>query len=153
MATTSSPEDRFWPKVSKGESCWLFTGGTKNLGYGLFWLEGKMVLAHRFSWELVNGQIPDGLCVLHQCDTRNCVRPDHLYLGTMADNCRDRDSRGRYTVLRGEANGRSRLTNEDVHLIRARYENGESSRKLGHEFGVSKTLVLRIAKRQTWAHI
>lgn len=86
--------ERFWKKVVKSEGCWLWNGGVYDAAdeptYGSF--QGKN--AHRFSWELHNGTIPPGLFVLHKCDVKPCVRPDHLYLGTRKDNARDFNERG-----------------------------------------------------------
>lgn len=87
---------RFWSHVDKTDGCWLWTGADKGaLGHGRFYVKGKRTKVHRFSWELANGPIPPGLFVLHRCDNGACVRPDHLFLGTQADNIRDMDSKGR----------------------------------------------------------
>jgi hypothetical protein len=90
-------EDRFWAKVEKTEGCWLWTGSRRPPGgYGQFRSANQqMVSTHRFSWELHNGLIPPGLCVCHRCDNPACVRPDHLFLGTMLDNNRDMMAKGR----------------------------------------------------------
>ena len=76
--------------------CWLWTAFTKENGYGQFGrAKHDGVYAHRFSYELHVGPVPEGLCVLHKCDVRSCVRPDHLFLGTERDNAHDRDTKGR----------------------------------------------------------
>lgn len=82
---------RFWSKVQKSDACWLWTKGTTHGGYGRFTLPRNIgtVMAHRVSWELAFGPIAAGLKVLHRCDVRACVRPDHLRLGTQKDNIRD----------------------------------------------------------------
>lgn len=96
--------ERFWPRVNRDGPvpshrpdlgpCWIWTGGVGSHGYGAL---AKSALAHRFSWELHNGPIPSETpCVLHHCDTRRCVRPDHLFLGTRADNTADMISKGRH---------------------------------------------------------
>ena len=96
-----SPADRFWKWVNKTEKCWLWTGRTNKTkpgtGAGQFRIVGRKnpILAHRFSWELVNGPVPDGMCVCHKCDVPYCVRPDHLFLGTQSDNSKDMWSKGR----------------------------------------------------------
>lgn len=91
----SPPIPRFWPKVQKTKSCWLWSGATGRGDYGHFIVKRKLIKAHRFSWELVNGKIPSGLHCLHHCDNPPCVRPDHLFLGTDLDNARDAINKGR----------------------------------------------------------
>ena len=91
-------EQRFWAKVDKESpnGCWEWTAGLNGAGYGQFTMwPASPVRAHRFSWELRHGPIPDGLCALHRCDNRPCVNPDHLFLGTRGDNIRDCFSKGR----------------------------------------------------------
>ena len=85
-------ENRFWPFVNKTESCWLWTGSCNPNGYGQISRERRgmnPVLAHRLSWRIHFGEDPGGNCVLHHCDNPKCVRPDHLFLGDMADNTHD----------------------------------------------------------------
>lgn len=110
-----STVERFWSFVDKFDhpkGCWLWTGSTNPAGYGVFSNESRiMVMAHRISWEISNKQpIPNQLKVLHQCDVRNCVRPDHLFIGTQHQNVLDMESKGRGRHLGGENNGRSKLT-------------------------------------------
>ena len=79
-----------------GTGCWLWTASLTGPGYGQFGVKGRVELAHRVSYELHVGAIPDGLCVLHRCDVRHCVNPNHLFLGTHSDNSRDCVSKGRH---------------------------------------------------------
>jgi hypothetical protein len=134
-----SAEDRFWAKVQKTDSCWVWTAATDSDGYGVFNAPGHRA-AHPFSYELHNGPIPEGLCVLHKCDNPPCVRPDHLFLGTKKDNAVDMAIKGRCRT--------TRLTPEQVIAIRSRYrEGGVTMLALGQEYGVNKTTVRRIIKR------
>jgi hypothetical protein len=90
--------ERFWPKVRKGPDCWLWAACTAN-GYGTIGSGGKhghQLLAHRVAWEMAYGPIPPGLCVLHHCDNRLCVRHGHLFLGTHKDNTQDMMAKGRH---------------------------------------------------------
>jgi HNH endonuclease len=91
-----SSDERFWGRVDKSGECWEWTGSLGSHGYGEFGVAGDRVLAHRYSYELASGPIPDGLYVCHHCDNRRCVRPDHLFLGTARDNALDMVRKGRW---------------------------------------------------------
>lgn len=101
---SAAVEERFWAKVDKSGDCWVWTAavvGSRNPkykrigGYGAFGVGGKVRRAHRVSWELANGPIPDGALVCHSCDNRSCVRPSHLFIGDQSDNVHDMDAKGR----------------------------------------------------------
>lgn len=152
--------ERFWVKVDKTGDCWIFTGAINDRGYGCFRFDcvRTMELAHRVSWELANGPIPDGLCVLHHCDNPPCVRVDHLFLGTRADNAADCGMKGRWnphgrTTVCGEAHPDARLTNTDVLAIRHDYEQGVFQRVLAERFGVSQGTIHDVVVRKTWKHL
>ncbi len=139
-----TPIDRFWAKVHKGSDCWNWIGAT-NGRYGDLWLGRKLVRAHRFAYELLIGPIPSGLWVLHRCDNGLCVKPEHLFVGTNADNQRDAVGKKRTIhwthperLARGERNGWSKLTDSQVEQIRSRYRLGiVGCYVLGREFGVT----------------
>ena len=141
MRQVISIHDRFWSKVDKSEDCWLWTAATDPNGYGRVRYNRENNKAHRVAWILTNGKIPIGLCVLHDCDNPPCVNPDHLYVGTMADNCRDRDEKGRGVappVHSGETHHFAKLTNEQIAEIRELHVTGEYTfTVLGQMYGVS----------------
>lgn len=156
---------RFWEKVEKTDGCWLWIASTNRKGYGRFGIDAcdGMRLAHRWSWEIHNGPIPDGLCVLHRCDVPACVNPAHLFLGTRVDNNADMERKGRgnrvgWRNVRdrrpGELRHNSKLTVERVREIRVLYEAGDVSyTKLGRLYGVGRTTIEQVVKRKKWAHV
>lgn len=161
--------ERFWNKVHKTETCWNWIGRLSHDGKGYGRISerpGKMRPAHKMSWELANGPVPDGLLVLHRCDNTACIRPDHLWLGTSADNTRDMYEKGRGAVgdrngsrlyperlWRGEKHTESKLTETNVRDIRQRVSCGEKRCNLAQEYGVTGALVGLIVKRKIWRHI
>lgn len=164
---------RFWSKVDKISGpmhptlgrCWVWTGGRFRFGYGKVCSAKKKLLAHRLAWKDFAGAIPDGLCVLHNCDNPPCVNPAHLFLGTQADNNADRDAKGRQValrgdrhhlrvnpeqIIRGESHGRSKLTDAKVRAIRLAIG---SHVMVGREFGVSESTIALIRKGRIWSHV
>ncbi len=149
-------EERFHAKYIPEPTgdCWLWIGGDTGNGYGRIRRKGgKKILAHRLSWELHNGPIPDGLCVLHKCDTPPCVNPDHLFLGTQKDNIQDAFKKGRLFIPKGEDNKQSKLKNEDIIEIRKLREQGYTQVLLGKMFGVRHTTIGNICNNKTWKHV
>jgi hypothetical protein len=144
--------DRFWSKVEKSDGCWNWTAGTYVNGYGIFKLDRRNWRAHRLSYKLKCGPIPDGMQVLHKCDNRLCVNPDHLFLGTNADNMADKVAKGREAHYGhpGERQGQSKLTNDQVLAIRA---SSGPHRDVAAEFGMSRSQVRDIRTRRAWKHI
>jgi hypothetical protein len=143
---------RFWTKVIVSDGCWLWTGHRTRKGYGTFRLRRRMVSAHRLAYTALVGQIPDGLNVLHSCDTASCVNPAHLRPGTHGDNVRDRQARCRQA--RGERIAAAKLNAEKVREIRQRYAaGGVLQRELAAEFGISDMQVSSIVRRKKWAHV
>jgi hypothetical protein len=145
---------RFWAKVHKTPVCWIWRGRVTPFGYGTFWFEGKDKPAHRVSWILTNGPIIGDLDVCHRCDVPDCVRPDHLFLGTAHDNIMDCERKGRAVHPRGEAAGKAKLTERQVLCIRALhvpYVTGLT--KLARIFHVTPQCINSIVHRITWRHL
>lgn len=144
--------ERFERMIAVGSSdCWYWTGSVNRLGYGIF-VALNETKAHRVAYKLFCGEIPEGLFVLHKCDTRCCVNPDHLMLGTQADNVKDMVSKGRakQIPLYGEKNPQSKLTVSQVKEIRCRVKNGETQRSMCTIFGVSPMTISRLVRGETW---
>jgi len=165
---------RFWSHVQKSnpDNCWLWSAYRDKIGYGRFAIKQecgkyKSILAHRISFTLTSGTLPENLCVLHKCDNPPCVNPNHLFLGTLQDNIDDMVAKGRqskglssgsYTKPEsrtyGERNGCSKLTNEQITEMRERYIKGNVTQKLlGTEYGVDQSLISYIVNWKRWPHI
>lgn len=128
----SYPEDdpyfrRFWSKVHKTGSCWLWKAGVDIGGYGVFTFKGKSVKAHRVSYELAYDPIPEGLFVLHKCDNPPCVNPKHLFVGTIAENNADRNNKGRTVAPKGDKNGARLYPQRCAEGARQRSQNKPES--------------------------
>lgn len=148
--------ERFWAKVNKTDICWLWTASLSTHGYGQIGVGRRIQRAHRVAWFLTFGTWPtDKVC--HRCDNPLCVKPDHLFLGTQADNLKDMRDKGRGRLPppspRGEANNKTSFTTADVRIIRERYAQGDSLRTLGRAYGVWHTTISDVVHRRTWAHI
>lgn len=147
-------EERFWEKVRKGDGCWEWTAHLNMYGYGTIRDGDKFCSAHRVSWKLHFGPIPRGLCVCHRCDNPKCVCPSHLFLGTVADNARDRESKGRAVYLRGERNGMAKLTAPKVLAIRReRLVSNTSVAQLALRYGVCKSTIGYVISGERWGHV
>ena len=147
-------EQRFWAKVDKSGECWVWTASCFEDGYGVFnHRNGKR--AHRASWELHFGPIPDGMMVCHRCDNPPCVRPDHLFLGSGEENVADRVAK--YRTSRGLrhaliASGR-KLSIEDVTGIKRDLAGGIPQKEIATRLGVVQQTISKIARGERWAHV
>jgi hypothetical protein len=122
------------------------------MGYGRVWVPGpRQESCHRVSYELSVGAIPDGAQVLHRCDVPLCVNPDHLFVGTHADNMNDRDAKGR--TPRGEQSGRARLTENIIREVKKRRCAGESVTEIARDLGVPRGLLYSAVNGHTWRHV
>lgn len=158
-------EERFFEKVSPepNSGCWLWIAATSRFGYGkIGHPDSRTPLdAHRVSWTIHHGPIPPGLEVMHRCDVPQCVNPDHLTLGTHADNMADASQKGRMknkkdlTLVQGEKNARAILTERDVLSIRKRAATGIYGIRcsLAREYGVSSATIYHIVDRTIWKHL
>ena len=149
--------DRFWDNVIKTETCWLWTQAPEGGGYGVFKFKGKSFRAHRLVISLTGGKIPKNMCVLHKCDVRNCVNPEHLFFGTRADNAHDMKSKHRQKFLSGEENRSHKLTLAQVNEIRLKYSKRlkysfkqPTLAEIGEKYGVSGSNISLILNSNAW---
>lgn len=155
---TLSIEERLYSKIKINtySGCWEWMGTTRN-GYGRITVGSRTdgsrrtEAAHRLSYILKYGEIPEGMEVCHRCDNRKCINPDHLFLGTRQDNINDREKKGRNITFSGESNPMSKLTQKDVIRLRQRKARENISyEKLAKEYGVNKRTVIDAIKGKNW---
>lgn len=152
-ANYGSPLERFWRHIEPDTNggCWLWSGTLLDVGYGQFSVNRAKTSAHRFSWESLRGPIPSGMFICHRCDVRACVNPDHLFLGTQADNMRDAAHKGR--VSRGDNHLNAVVNETIVREIRALAEAGQKPAQIAKTYGLKRTTVGAIVRRRAWAHV
>lgn len=153
----------FWNKVDKSSGCWNWTAALNEKGYGIFHDGLRTDKAHRIAWRLLIGEIKDNLCVLHKCDNPRCVNPDHLFLGTRADNNADMKSKGRHVpggtytsgnYVRGADHHEAKVNPDIVREIRSKYIPGVYGyMRLAKEYGLGASTVHKIIHRRTWDHV
>lgn len=144
---------RFWAKVDKRgqDECWEWQACKKN-GYGAVTINGKRYGAHRVSYTLKYGPIPEGMLVCHRCDNPACVNPLHLFLGTLDDNLKD--CAAKHRMHPGERTNSAKLTAQQITELRLRYANGDANQyQLAAEYGVVQPVISRIIRRHTWKHV
>jgi len=161
IETFFSTVNKNGPCTDTGKTrCWIWTK-TKpgKLGYCRVRIGGKKTLAHRLAYEIVNGELTkEKPCVLHKCDNPSCVRPDHLFAGTISDNNADkvrklRQSRGKAHSFPGSTHPASHLIESQVLEIRVRCSNGERQKDLSFQFGISKQAINDIVRGRRWLHV
>lgn len=153
--------ETFWTRVEKTDGCWIWKGATSHNGYGVLTMGGKQHKAHRIAYDLTH-DVPLGeLFACHTCDNPRCVRPDHIFAGTTYDNMQDmiRKGRSKYHLggaLKqriGERNGRARLTEEQVLVIRQKHATGKYSiSELAREYNISNRQIGRVIEGESWAY-
>lgn len=152
-------EERFWRYVEKSPGCWTWTGGSMTKkGYGQIGLGGrgaKFILAHRLSYQIHCGEIPEGMVVMHLCDNPSCVNPEHLKTGTQSENIKHAVHSGRKSLPdlphpQGIEHHKAKLDDDKVRWIRT---CGKSIREMALELGVSKSTVERVKNGLRWTHV
>ena len=152
-------EMRLMAKVDRSEKhgpngdCWNWTAYADGWGYGRIIVDGSSRLAHRISYMLFNGDVAGDSLVLHKCDVAHCVNPDHLYIGTHADNVNDAYKRNRYPSRKGMNNGHSKLSEGDVRTIRILWGNGWTYKRLAKRFKVTPGAICHARRGLTWKHL
>ena len=148
-----SYDERFATNITKGDGCWLWRGGKDKDGYGLFngVVDGELHRrAHRYSYARYRGPIPSLLHVCHTCDVRACVNPDHLFLGTIAENMDDKMAKGRHRTPDGENHYRALLTEEQVKAI---LDDPRTHSRIAADYNVSRNTISSIKSRRSWHYL
>lgn len=148
---------RFDTKYTKGGGCWEWLDARDEDGYGIFWdsLKKRKVAAHRFALERVHGPLGD-LSACHRCDNPCCVRPDHLFAGTNADNMNDKAAKKRtlgFAAMKGEQHTQAKLTEAQVKEIKQRLLIGEKQRAIASLYGVRDSVISRIKTGKIWKNV
>lgn len=154
MRTYRSEYERFWSKAipEPMSGCWLWMGYISANGYGSFTTSTDTPeWAHRAAWRLTHGSVPEGIWVLHKCDNRACVNPDHLFLGTNSDNVADMVAKGRN--LRGERQNGATITDAMARTILDLAARGESRKEIARRYGISYANVCNVVAGRTFAHL
>ena len=155
MTLTANDLVRFWEKVNKNnqDQCWAWVGGLRSQKdkYGSIKINSKAYLPHRISWIIHNKVIPDGLCILHKCDNRLCVNPDHLFLGTRQINTQDMVHKNRQAS--GVRSGNVKLNEEQVLEIRDLRKNGITKKEIAKKYNICTRTVWRITKGDGWSSV
>lgn len=155
-AAMETNPNKFFDKIfrpTEPNACWTWTAFKDRNGYGKITFNNKIYLAHRLAFLLEYGCLPGKLLVCHSCDNPSCVNPDHLFIGTMADNMADRDRKGRGNPRRGSDNGASKLKESDVVEIRRLTNCGLSKLDIASRFGVHRSLISLILLGKLWKHV
>lgn len=152
---TQTEVDRFWKYVTKltEDECWPWDGSISHNGYGVIYIGRKMMRAHRVSFLIHGGVIPDGLWVCHHCDNRKCCNPKHLYTGTAQDNTDDMVAKGRSRHPKGSEHPCAKMSEAQVEEIKRLLADGVSTGEVAKRFNLRRPHVYQIASGQKWKHV
>lgn len=149
LRQSGSLHDRFFSRFVKlTNGCWQWRSHTDKDGYGVLPGAYQNTRAHRLSYEIHYGVIPEGMLVCHKCDNPGCVNPGHLFLGTAKDNAQDALQKQRHFV--GQKNGRSKIKEKDIEHIKESKLNGQ---QLADFYGVNRSTINKIRRGDTWQHL
>ena len=151
MSVKARFETKFMAETNSG--CWLWMGNIGKHGYGQFHLNGGCMAASRAAFQLYKGSIPEGMCVCHKCDEKTCVNPEHLFLGTQADNLADMFKKGRQNTPKGVNHGHANLNDLQVISLRCDRLNGLSYSGISRKYGISISVAYKIVNLHSWKHI
>lgn len=153
--TRDNLREEFERRTDRGDTCWIWLGSTNKAGYGQLGVSRTRRYAHQLAYELYRGPIAEGLEVCHTCDRPSCVNPEHLFLGTHAQNMADMARKGRGATRHrpGDLHPMAKLTEGQVREIRERIVAGEKQVDLATEFGVRFSTISMLHRRQTWSHV
>lgn len=150
MPHNQTIEERLYNRcIETDGGCWEFTGASDPRGYGRIFYKSYLWLAHRVSWFITYGEIPVDICVCHKCDNPSCCNPEHLFLGTHQENEADKRAKGR--IVRGEKQGGSKLTREQVQDIRSALDNGTQGSILADKYKVARATISKIKYNKRWS--
>lgn len=144
--------ERFVGKINKTDTCWLWTGAPTKKGYGQFKYQDMNLKAHRVSYALWKGELDEELCIMHECDNKICVNPDHLEQGTTSKNTSDAYTRGLKDHT-GTGNPSSKLNERQVREIRALGELGVPRNRIAQMYNMSERAIYSIHHRKSWTHV